>query len=363
MLPSATLTIDFRSPADTTASRRKRLAPSVRLAFMSTEQIPKIVAALVKDGLIQPDQSARAEESVRTALAEKHAVRATGMPKLIEVVAYLGAALVVAAVFLLLMQEWPHLSETEQVLALGIVTLILAVAGGVAAFVGNPSRQDDIRRRLTSTLLTSAALGAGVTVGRWVDTVVPTDYEQISWPVVAGAGVVIVLAALVYVLAPSAFGQVAILGGAITGMIALTDTLDSPRGIVLGSVLTLLGAIWVLLAERGLLREVMIGRAFGVATLLLGAQFPVLDGHHNWYGYVLTLVVVVICVLFYLAKIAWPYVAGAVVGITFVVPEAVTDWTDGSLGVVGGVLIAGVALLVASFVGYRLRVSASHQQD
>lgn len=358
MLPSAAATIDLRSPADTAANRWRRLTPSVRLDFMSTEQIPRIVAALIKDGLIQPDQSIRAEATVRTAMAEKHAARTTGMPKLIEVVAYLGAALVVAAVFLLLMQEWEHLSDTEQILALGIVTLILAVAGGVAALVGSPSRDDDIRRRLTSTLLTASALGAGVTVGRWVDTVSPTEFGDVSWPMVSGAAVLVVFASLVYLLAPTAFGQVAILGGAITGMVSLTNAMETQMGVVLGTLLAVLGAVWVILAELGWLREAMIGRAFGVATLLFGAQFPVIEGHHNWYGYLLTVGVVVVCVLFYLRKVAWPYVAGAVIGVTLVVPEAITDWTEGSLGVVGGVLIAGVALLVASFVGYRLRVSA-----
>jgi hypothetical protein len=37
------------------------------------------------------------------------------------------------------------------------------------------------------------------------------------------------------------------------------------------------------------------------------------------------------------------------------VPEAVADWTDGSLGAVGGVLLTGVTLLIASATGYRLR--------
>ena len=56
---------------------------------------------------------------------------------------------------------------------------------------------------------------------------------------------------------------------------------------------------------------------------------------------------------------AWPYLAGAVVAVTLVVPEAVSDWTDGSLGAVGGVLVAGVTLLVASFAGYRIRAEAT----
>jgi hypothetical protein len=48
-----------------------------------------------------------------------------------------------------------------------------------------------------------------------------------------------------------------------------------------------------------------------------------------------------------------------VLGITVVVPEAVTDWTDGSLGVAGGVLVAGLALLGASLAGLRVKQEAA----
>ena len=50
----------------------------------------------------------------------------------------------------------------------------------------------------------------------------------------------------------------------------------------------------------------------------------------------------------------------AVLGLTLVVPEMVMDWTEGSLGAVGGVLVAGLTLLVASYAGYRLRAEAEH---
>ena len=47
---------------------------------------------------------------------------------------------------------------------------------------------------------------------------------------------------------------------------------------------------------------------------------------------------------------------GAVVAaITLVVPEALLDWTDGSLGTAGMLLATGVTLLVASLLGLRLR--------
>ena len=100
-------------------------------------------------------------------------------------------------------------------------------------------------------------------------------------------------------------------------------------------------------------------RAWRVATALVGAQVPVIDGSHSWLGYLLTVLVAVIGIALYLGKVAWPYLAGAVVAVTLVVPEAVSDWTDDSLGAIGAVLVTGVTLLVASLAGYRLRAEAT----
>ena len=44
--------------------------------------------------------------------------------------------------------------------------------------------------------------------------------------------------------------------------------------------------------------------------------------------------------------------------VTVVVPEAIIDWTDGSLGAGGAVLVAGLTLLGASAAGFRVRQEA-----
>jgi hypothetical protein len=111
----------------------------------------------------------------------------------------------------------------------------------------------------------------------------------------------------------------------------------------------------------GTFREVTVARALGVATTLFGAQAPVLDGRHSWLGYLLTVLVAVVGIAVYLRRADWPYLAGAVIAVTLVVPEAVSDWTGGSLGAVGGVLVTGVTLLVASYAGYRVRSAAADQ--
>jgi len=49
-------------------------------------------------------------------------------------------------------------------------------------------------------------------------------------------------------------------------------------------------------------------------------------------------------------------VAG-VIATTLVVPEALHDWTEGSVSVAGALLMAGLTLLAASAVGLRLSKS------
>ncbi len=321
-----------------------------------TQPTSRIVDALIGNGLVEAARREEAERTVSSVLSPAEEQHGGGLPKLVEVVAYLGAALVVAAGFLLLMQQWDDLSETGQVAALAVVTAVLAIAGVIAMRAGSAA-QDDVRRRLTSTLLTAAAGGAGLTVGYWLDLRLDPEWQDLYWPAVVGGAILAIGAALVYLLAPTALGQLAILGGVITVVSMLTDQLNDNNGIWIGTELLVIGLIWLAMTELGWFRELTIARVLGVAVTLFGAQFPVIAGEVTWYGYLLTAGVVVLGVLLYLGQTGWPYLAAAVIGITLVVPEAVSDWTDGSLGMVGGVLLAGVTLLVASFAGYRLRVA------
>ena len=47
---------------------------------------------------------------------------------------------------------------------------------------------------------------------------------------------------------------------------------------------------------------------------------------------------------------------------TLVVPEALIDLVDNALGPAGGLLVAGVTLLVTSLLGFRLRKEVGEEQ-
>jgi hypothetical protein len=284
------------------------------------------------------------------------------LPQLVEVVAYLGGALVIAAGTLFLAQEWGDLGFEIRVTMLAVVGAVLAAAGGTAAWVPAGTslgdEQHDSRRRLAGTMLSGAALVVAFLVGHVADHVLDPGVVDIYWPAVIGATAGVLVAAVGYRLAPTAVGLLAMLTGVVTAVSNVVGGADGYEGEVLGIALFLVGAAWLGLTEMQWFRELTMARVLGVSTALIGAQAPVVTGNHSWVGYVLTSVVAVVGIGIYLGRVAWPYLVGAVVAVTVVVPEAVWDWTDDSLGAIGAVLVTGVTLLLAALAGYRLRAEA-----
>jgi uncharacterized membrane protein len=329
----------------------------------TTATVTRVVADLVSAGLVHPARATEAEAVVSRSLglAERPQPRGAGL-RLAEIAGYVGGALVVAAVGLVLATGWSELSATAQVTALAVITVLLGAAGLVAARVAGGYAElrdgrDDARRRLTSALLVGAGIAAALTVGRLVETV---GDEFSSWPSLAGGATLAVLAAAAYrLVAPSALGQLAMAGGAVTAVTSGLTLLDdgSSTTVVPGLAFLLLGIAWLVLAELDVFREPVVARLVGVALAFTGAQLPIFD--ERWVSYVLTLAVAVAGFALYLRTVSWPYLVVGVLGITVVVPEAVTDWTDGSLGVAGGVLVAGLALLGASLAGLRVKQEAA----
>lgn len=326
----------------------------------------RIVDALVTEQLIAPAAAARARGVVARILdapAAAGPAPSSGMAKVVEVVAYLGGALVLAAGTLFVAQSWSDLGRGGQVLALVVVTAVLAVAGLVVSTADDgvaQLRDHAARRRLAGTLLTGAALAAAGATAVAIENPSDRDFTGVDWPTVLGSLVLLVAAAVAYRWAPTALGLLAMLGAALTGVVAtVTGVVDDREGLVVGLAILLLGVVWLLVTEAAVFRETTAARALGVAVALVGAQVVVVADEPAGLGYALTAVVAGVAVWLYLTRVDWPYLAIAVAAVTIVVPEVVSDWTDDSLGGAGGVLITGLTLLAASFAGYRLREEAT----
>jgi hypothetical protein len=295
-------------------------------------------------------------------------------PGLAEIAGYAGGALVAAAASLFVAELWQDLTDATRALWLaGTTAVLLAAAGVVAALAGEdagPLRprgggSPAARRRLVATFVALAAGTAGGAAG------VAAGGAGGLWAGLAATAV----ALAGWVAVPSAVGAVSTWAASLvlaTGALAAADR--DGNDVAAGLVLLAAGVAWVLAAlaaeaRRGSGREGtpvapvagggsgsgerLLLLALGCGTALVGAQLAGVGSTPVQYG--TTAGLAVAGFLAYAGTGAWPFVATGVVAVTLAVPEAVSDWTGGDLGAAGGVLVAGVALLVASALGLRLR--------
>lgn len=341
-----------------------RVAPSA----LHDRRSEPIAAALEQQGLLDPQRHADALAALDRALAGPSEQGVVSEPaalrrRLTELAGYVGGAFVVAAGVLFATREWADLSVTQRVGMLAGVAVVLAAAGVLTTATAGGrlairERVLDARRRLAGTLVTAAAVAAAaavlVAVVDWVES---TSSEQESGELIglAGSGTLLVLAVLGYLYVPSLVGQLAA-GFATVYLVPFAlMALDVYGPVLHGLLVVVVGGGWLLLAETGRWREVLPARVVGAAMLVAGAQLPIGSEHHPWVAYLGLLVVAGVGFSVYVVRRAWPYLAAGVAGVTLAVPEALLDWTQGSLGTAGVLLVAGLTLLGASLLGLRLR--------
>jgi len=319
-----------------------------------------VVSALVRSGLVDPVREHEAIVVVDGALAGQAAASSTLKNRFAELAGYLGGALVVAAGGSFFATEWGNLSEGARVGLLAGITLLLALSGAVLALTGGGlavlrTDRGAVRRRLAGLLFTGAAAASAGAVGLEVARSLSPEN---SADLLAGFLTMALVSAVGYLVAPTVVGQ---LGTAVGAFMSVPSALDVTAGIepiAFGLIVLGLGIGWLGLAERGVWREVASGRVIGCVLAVVGAQIPVFDSQQAWAGYVATAVVAGAAFAGYVVRPSWPYLAAGVIGVTLSVPEALLDWTDGSLGAAGGLLVAGATLLGASLLGLRLRQEA-----
>jgi len=334
----------------------------------------EVVLALERASLLEPAQHDQAVRVVAAALGgdvRGDAGEDTATPlrrRLGEVATYVGIAFVLAAVAVFLAPRWLDLTWVGRVSLVAATAAVLAgvgwaIAGNVGGFASLRRSRPPARLRLVSTLLTGAALAGAAAVGVAYQHHVEvagremTDGSRVGLCV---AVTLIVLAALAYASAPTLLGQAAVVGGAMFAVpfaVELWAGLDGSGYIGLGYLAV--GVLWLALAERHLWRERTAARLVGAALLLLGSQLQLGTGH-GWVAYGLTFAVGVAGFLLYLTRRAWPYLVLGVAGVTLAVPEALLDWTDGTLGTAAALLGAGMAFLLSGLVALRIRRDSQH---
>lgn len=317
-----------------------------------------IVDALVQQGLVHAERQGDAVTVVDRVLGTQEAGAAPLRRRFAELAGYVGGVFVVSAAAIFFATRWGDLTEGQQVGLLAGVAVLLAVAGLAiggfgAGFAALRRGAEPALRRLAGVLLLGAAGAAAAAVGMQADYSID-DYTSMT-PAVLGFGTFTVLAVGAYLLAPTVVGQVAIAGGLFALVPTTLEYLDTFEPVLFGLLVLAIGVVWLLLAERGAWREVASARVVGCVLAVAGAQIPAFDYDSRWVGYVALFAVAIAAFGAYVARRAWPYLAAGVVALTLAVPEALTDWTDNTLGPAGVLLVAGLTLLGASLVGLRLR--------
>jgi hypothetical protein len=275
--------------------------------------------------------------------------------RLAEISGYAGGALLLGAAALFLTSGWQNLSDTSRVMILSGMTVLLIVVGGLIGLGSGSVRalgrqHDSARRRLVSVLWTFAAGSAAGAAGLAVN-----DHEFANSLIAASAAGLLVVS-LCYAVVPSAVGQLGVWAGSVGLVCGLILQIgDKPSTTPYAVALLTLGALWAGLAVTHVLREEEPGLALGAGLALFAAQLPVFAYDFHELGYALTAAVAVVGFVGYLSTRSWSVLAVAVLATTLVVPEALHDWTNGSVPAAGSLLIAGLTLLGASAIGLRLR--------
>jgi hypothetical protein len=310
------------------------------------------------DRLVDRDVLSRpqADAVLAEVAARSRPARPSGRRGLLgEIAGYLGASFVVGATLLFLSEQWGVLGRPGRFLILAAMAAVLFGSGLV-------SRQraqlgDDVRRRLSSTLMTGAAAAAGFAAFALLDQSANDLAPPSNRPPFVGTVTALVVVVAGYLLARTALGQLGMAVAAVATYSTFLELVGVDSSVALGVGVLLLGVLWAGLAWRRLVAEHLFALAIAVALGLSGAQIVLFEDRPagNVLAYVLTAVVAGGCFTAYAKVREWVLLAGGVAGATVVVPEILYDVTDGSLGASGVMLVAGLTLLAGSLVGLRIR--------
>jgi uncharacterized membrane protein len=254
-----------------------------------------------------------------------------------EAVGYVGAALAVGAIGLLLGEVWPDLLTAGRLALVGVLTVLLLGSG----LTLRRTERGPIRR-LTSVLLTGGVLGVG-----WLTYVMATDV--LDWRearVALAIGVVTLVVALpLYLLRPRPLPQLTLLATVLLVTVsALSLPALGPDPTWYGLTAAAIGLAWMLLGLGGWLHPRTLAETVGAGVAVLGMQ----SGSMEQRTLMLSLGVALAAGLVALAITGdRPHhlVVGAV-GLFLFVPQLVFELFGDAIGAPATLLVIGLLLVL-----------------
>ncbi|MFR9753452.1 hypothetical protein ACL02S_20795 [Nocardia sp. 004] len=306
--------------------------------MVSDNRAGAVVARLVAEGVLSGSQA----DAVVTALAADRAAESPRGKVLAEIAAYLGAGLLFGGIVMVMASSWGRLGALVQVgilvaVAAGLLYGGVILAGGIPLLFSGPGVSRSARTRLATVLFALASVAAAGATGTAIDN----GSAGNAWVFACLAGAVV--AVLGYLALPSLLGLLAcacFVPAASIGLLVEVFGL----GDVWGSVAALLlGGLWFALAWFGVLIETWAGYLIAIVTSIAGAQSIGINGSAG--AYLLTAVVAAACFGLYATQRWAVLVIGGAVAIALAAGQAVSEWTDDTLGVAGVVVALGATLL------------------
>lgn len=240
-----------------------------------TDRLHTWVAA----GLLEPEQAARIaafEGEERSMPPAGHGPgperrsRSSGIT-LAEAIGYVGAALALGAVALLLGELWRELLVGGRLALVGVLTVAVFGSGLALRGTSGPAM-----RRLSSVLFAATVAGVG-----WFVGVLEADVFELSWDRrgVLVAASMLAVAAPLYLWRRGVLLQLATLGSAIAvATTSLSYGSLSPDPVWYGITIGAVGVAWFLLASGEWLEPRVPAEVTGAFVALLGAQIASFDG-------------------------------------------------------------------------------------
>lgn len=273
--------------------------------------------------------------------------RGRGVTPVTEALAYLGAALAVAAGGTALGGEWDDLSTAGRIAVPGTIWLVLFGIGWVIRGATSPAQV-----RLGRILWFLSAASLTWTMG----SVVVDGFRAERWPLWGGAAVVVYAGAL-YLARPSTLQQLAVVGGAILLAVGLAEDSGTAMGVMFWAI----GAAWIILGWRRLLVEPSSASTVGALLALVGAMFFSIHNEEvgAWFSVLTAAGLIGVSVGIRHTSML---VLGAV-GLFFSTFGTIEQYLEGTTGVAIGLLVAGVVVLALALIVSRLTSPSRWRAD
>lgn len=283
-------------------------------------------------GLVTVDQVA----AIRSFEADRGTAAGPRRTVFAEAVGYVGSALAVGALALLVGRLWIDLATPARLAVVTMLSVVLLAAGFALRHVDRAPIQ-----RLVSVLLTGAIIGVG-----WSAAIVATDILSLEEGQVGVSigGAALLVALPLYLLRQRALPQLTALAAVLIlalSALSLTAIEIDPVSyfVVTGSI----GVTWFLLAAGGWLRPRPIGEISGAVLALFASQAP--TGGWPWLvllGVVLAGGLVVLAV----ATDRMHHLVVGALGLFVLVPRLVIEVFGDTIGAPAAMLVIGVLLVV-----------------